>query len=243
MPHELDTPFPSLQMHLSSRHAMRINGPENCFWHLRAPVTVPPNVDILVSVVNVQIPHSWYNVRHIPHWAAGVAAGNYSVNELLEALNSLGIGQFSYDTSSLKLSRSGDNLTPLSEAGFGFGTGHVSGEAAGVLDLSGVHSVHLASNLHLGTVDSKHMGPCMTLCKIPVTAPPGGVILYTPQLFRMHAREHVITHLNLRLQDEDDVVVPMNGAHWNISLQFDFIYKKQLTRHKTLRHQHRQRKK
>ena len=226
---------------------MRINGPENCFWHLQTPVAVPPNVDILVSVVSAQIPHSWYNVDTVPPWASGLARGNYAVTDLVEALNQLGLGTCSYDDSTMKLARSADGLPSggpetLQGAGFGFSDGHAYGEAAAVLDLSGTHSVHIASNLHLGAVDSLNMGPCMTLTTVPVTAPPGGVILHQPGLFRMHARDHVITHLNLRLQDEDAQPVRMNGAHWCISIQFDFIYRKALTRHRSLRHVQRRKK-
>ena len=59
-----DTTFASRQIYLNSLHADYINGlTSDVMWHLRDPLMVPQNIDILLSVVDAQIPHIVHSIN------------------------------------------------------------------------------------------------------------------------------------------------------------------------------------
>ena len=59
-----DTTYASRQIYLNSLHADYINGlTSDVMWHLKDPLMVPQNIDILLSVVDAQIPHSVYSIN------------------------------------------------------------------------------------------------------------------------------------------------------------------------------------
>ncbi len=62
MAHIADTPLVSRQIHLHSSHAdvRKDNKSSDCLWYLHNPIRVPPNIEILIGIENVQIPHSIY---------------------------------------------------------------------------------------------------------------------------------------------------------------------------------------
>ena len=103
-------------------------------------------------------------------------------------------------------------------------------ESSNVIDVNGnIHSLFLRTNLsQLGSIDSNSGGFNTILGKIPITTNFGGVLFFKPNnnTHKILNHSNHINFLTVRLTDEKNRLVNLNGLNFSISIQIDFIYHK-----------------
>jgi hypothetical protein len=96
-----------------------------------------------------------------------------------------------------------------------------------IADLNGsVHSLYLRTNLPvLSTMDSMTGGQSNIVAKIPINTGPGGIIFHEPRdsLHKSLIHTRAIKALEIRITDDRNRVVSLNGLHFSIALQLEFV--------------------
>ena len=100
-----------------------------------------------------------------------------------------------------------------------------------VPDVNGnIHGVFVRTNLSLdGSYDSLTRGLSSILARVPITTNFGGVLFWTPQNGHTHkilTNTQNIHTITIRLTDERNRLIDLNGLNFQVSIQFDFIYLK-----------------
>ena len=101
----IDTKISSRQIYLSSSSADRYNNNNNAdsMWFFKDTITVPESINVMVSVIDAQIPLTFYSIaegrnqlkfnvtppdiNETQTHTLDVSDGNYSIMELLEVVN------------------------------------------------------------------------------------------------------------------------------------------------------------
>jgi hypothetical protein len=99
-----------------------------------------------------------------------------------------------------------------------------------VVDVNGsVHGVYLRTNLSLdGSYDSLSKGLSTILARVPIDVNFGGVLFFNPINGSVHKIEipaKYVHTLTLRLTDERNRLLDLNGLNFVVSIQFDFVNK------------------
>ena len=239
--HILNTSHASRQLYLSSNHADYLNNGKtsDAEWHLRSALVVPNNIRILLSVVDCQIPHSIYTVndsnctlRYIVDEVQKqivVSLGNLNATDVVREVNNT-------DQSDLVLSV--DKATnkfrvtalgsPIEIVGSFFGL--AKGQHGSVIvatdcfRFSGISSILVASNFLIDSIDSHALQVSNIIARIPISSPPGGMISYQNQnMFRQDLGSDSVSTIKLQLLDEDRNLLDLNGLHFSITMQLDFV--------------------
>jgi hypothetical protein len=104
------------------------------------------------------------------------------------------------------------------------GNSNVSTSAA---DLNGsVHAIYVRTNLATKSVmESQTGGVSDILAKIDINTDPGGVITLDPQQVSHEALIHTagVKHIEVRITDERNRLLDLNGLHSQIGLRFRFV--------------------
>ena len=245
----MDTPFGSQQIYLDSDDAdLYIDGKiSDCVFTFKDIIIAPPEIDILLSVVNITIPISWYTIdtntdtivwslNSVNQTNVSLTHGNYSATDLLDHLNTQfgGTITVSYDDVTSKFTFTHDSLdfvikeatNCLSQLGFSTGN-HSSSDSTllsnNIVDLSGVKTVQLRSNFTTNSLESKTKGVSTILAKIPVPLSSGSILVYTNKTgFKSKLSNTHINYIRLRLEDNDNVPLELNGIEWSCVLQIDY---------------------
>ena len=198
--------------------------------------------------INDQLHYSKGGVLQAP---ISVAPGNYSANTLAKALiNAFKapivdvVLLMSYDKITQKYALSSANGLTFefdedrnikNEIGFGGSSGSVpitvdaaeptaSPQAA---DLNGsVHAIYIRTNLATKSVmESQTGGVSDILAKVDINTDPGGVITLDPNRVSHEALIHTagIKHLEIRITDERNRLLDLNGLHSQVALRFRFV--------------------
>jgi len=179
-----------------------------------------------------------------------IPPGNYSANALgkkvVELFNNVGTITATYDrvtqkytftsNASLLFNFEKDKENSIkNELGFsGFegiatinpasNNSNVSTSAA---DLNGsVHAIYVRTNLATKSVmESQTGGVSDILAKIDINTDPGGVITLDPQQVSHEALIHTagVKHIEVRITDERNRLLDLNGLHSQIGLRFRFV--------------------
>ena len=178
-----------------------------------------------------------------------ITPGNYSANALGKEI----VGKFgvlsptpiplvmTYDKATLKFKfSSSSNLTFVfdeersikNEIGFAETTA-ISIDAANptfsghAVDLNGsVHAIYVRTNLATKSVmESQTGGVSDILAKIDINTDPGGVITLDPNQVSHESLIHTagIKHIEIRLTDERNRLLDLNGLHSQVALRFRFV--------------------
>jgi len=206
---------------------------------------------MLVSLSSVSIPYSFYNIRlgvndklYYNSTHLQITPGNYSANSLKSEI----VGKFSasgitmtidYDkiTQKFKFTTS-DSVTfkfdeddaLKNEIGFGSSTDPVTITATTspqVADLNGsVHAIYIRTNLATKSVmESQTGGVSDILAKVDINTDPGGVITLDPQQTSHESLIHTagVKHIEIRITDERNRLLDLNGLHSQVALKFRFV--------------------
>tara|TARA_R110000744_G_scaffold285698_1_gene397075 strand:- start:239 stop:1339 length:1101 start_codon:yes stop_codon:yes gene_type:complete len=98
-----------------------------------------------------------------------------------------------------------------------------------VIDINGsIHGVYIRTNLvSAGTLDSQNGTFSNILARIPIKVQSGGIIFSEPSnnTHKSLVDLNVIGTLTIRLTDERNRILDLNGLHFQLGIQIDFIAK------------------
>eukprot|EP01045_Picozoa_sp_COSAG04_P007195 COSAG04_NODE_370_length_15729_cov_5.743506_8_plen_318_part_00 len=97
----------------------------------------------------------------------------------------------------------------------------------GSADLNGsVHAIYVRTNLATRSVMESHThGVSDILAKIDINADPGGVVTLDPNQVSHEALIHTagVTNIEVRITDERNRLLDLNGLHWQLGIRFRFV--------------------
>ena len=106
-------------------------------------------------------------------------------------------------------------------------TGKTYLQSTNIADLNGsVHSLYLRTNLPVvSSMDSLTGGTSQIVAKLPIDTGPGGIIFHEPRdsLHKSLIQTQAIKHITIRLTDDRNRLVSLNGLHFSVALMFEFV--------------------
>jgi len=235
-----------IQIYLNSKRANKyINGQTaDCVFHL-PPINVRKSKNVTVTVLNCQIPSSYYNVNStnnkLVYRINGGASqtiyftkSNYNINTLKAHMITLLGSNFSitYTTSSNRLTivnSTYDFLFEHSSTCFellGFSeSDHISNAKTltsdNVVNLFTVRNLQIASdNFILNNVDSYKSNSSNILASIPINTSFNGIVSYN-NIHDVHSEinnTRNLTNMHIKITDQDGDTIELNNVHWSLTL-------------------------
>eukprot|EP01051_Picozoa_sp_SAG22_P006592 SAG22_NODE_436_length_10519_cov_21.912188_12_plen_323_part_00 len=96
-----------------------------------------------------------------------------------------------------------------------------------VVDMNGgIHALYLRTNLPvLSSMDSQSGGLSQILAKVPILDKPGSVITHEPanSVYKALIQTEAVRAITLRLTDDRNRLISLNGLHFSVSLMFEFV--------------------
>jgi len=182
-----------------------------------------------------------------------LTAGNYSATGLASTLktdieNNGGTVTISYSRETLKYTF---NITGVANFDFTF-NGRTDGanELLGIYDIDknipigtntssdkaidlndSIHGLYIRQNIATkGTLDNEEGTFSNILARLPITTNAGGIIFFTPssQDHETMVSVPVIQTIGIKLTDDRNRAIDLNGLHWQMSLKISYIHKERL---------------
>lgn len=123
--------------------------------------------------------------------------------------------------------RAEENLEYISNTG-SFASGLTFYQSANVVDINGsIHGVYIRTNLTSNsTLDSQNGTFSNILARIPIKVQSGGIIFREPNnsVHKALTQHKNISEITIRLTDERNRLLNLNGLHFQLAVQFDFDY-------------------
>lgn len=118
-----------------------------------------------------------------------------------------------------------NEITPIG----GIGNGVNSLESTNVPDVNGsVHSIFIRTNLtSKSSIDSQTRSFSTILGKIPIDTNFGGVLFFNPRdnIQKILLDTHIINIITIRITDEFNRIIDLNGLNCNLSILVDIVNK------------------
>jgi len=97
-----------------------------------------------------------------------------------------------------------------------------------VIDINGsIHGVYIRSNLvSKGTLDSQNGTLSNILARLPIGVQSGGIIFGDHNHHKSIVDLKYINTITIRLTDERNRILDLNGLHFQVAIQIDFLYGK-----------------
>lgn len=202
-----------------------------------------------ISVMNAQLPISWYTVNSSNNTliysinnvvsVVTFTVGNYNANSFIAEFKSKmpaafnctlnrvnGKFQFTHATSNFKFLGSSTCCQLL-----GFMKGIDYSSTSNVLtppypcNFSGVSRIRIASDeLSTYTMDSYTGNFSNTLQTLSVNSGAFGVLLYeNNHNFKAILRNKTINYFDVQIYDDNEQLIDFNGIHWSLTLQIDIV--------------------
>jgi len=243
-----DSGIESIQIHFNSLYANSFNNglTSDCNFYLNNSIEVPVQHNIYISVINANIPFSFYSIDQYNNVlvyvingttsSITILPGNYNAIQLANYLNtylSTGLScvynsitnkyTFSHITSDFSFTNASTCLKML-----GFSTNLTSSSkvlnSSFCVNLQTKQCICLLSNLNTGNISFCSMKCPNVLCSIPVSTQPNSNIVYVNQYsFRSNLFTNVINYINLKLVDQDMRSLDLNNINWTCTIQLDII--------------------
>ena len=200
---------------------------------------------IYLSVQHVSIPFSFYNIHESNNkleyvcdnqlYVVNIPVSNYNINQLISYLSSV-MNNFTITYSSIinkiTFQHSTFNFTLLSSStcykilGFSDNKSYTSTllklTSENCINLHTVNSIFLLSNLMTYNISSSIPNTQNILCQIPVNNSPNSIIhFYNKNNFRTNLFLKYLNNITLRLVDEYNDDINLNGLHFRVTLQLD----------------------
>ena len=126
--------------------------------------------------------------------------------------------------------REGEPRVAILPATAGGGTFDTTLTSDNVIDINGsIHGVYIRTNLVSdGTLDTQSGTFSNILSRVPINVNAGGMIFSTPNnaTHKSIVDLRTIDTLTIRLTDERNRILDLNGLHFQIAIAIDFIYAK-----------------
>jgi len=214
------------------------------------PININKNaIEMKVSIVNAQIPVSWYlittNNNKFSITVAGVKTsyyfkiGNYNINSFIsEWANSVGSGWgLSFNTSTNKITFSytqnflfSDDTNSLFRV-MGFQKGYAYNSVSNILtapfccNFAGITRLNIKSCCFtLNNVDSLNKGLNRTIAVIPVSSSGSGYVFYNNFTnYKNVFKNHEISTIGIEIYDDFKNFIDFNNVDWSMTLQVDVL--------------------
>lgn len=251
MSYILDTNLSSRQIYLQSGNASYyLNGIGSALYFFNDVILAPNDTSILVSLVDAQIPMSYYTITSSKNtldyvensisYSYSLDTGNTDAITLKTDLNT-NLNNISciYSSKTNKYTFSSSNTFSFNSSstcfeflGFSSGThtavlngGSYELISDNVVNLAGTKSIYVASNLHNNSgLDSRTGSLSNVLTKIPVNTSSNGILKYTNKSnYKIAISDKHINYIHIMLEDDDREVIDFNGINYSMTLQLDFI--------------------
>ena len=246
-------------INLNSANATRLNGDllSSVFFDFPALITANPNIKrITCSVLNAEIPYSYYNVNIYNHhfrltvdvttYFIVITPGNYNANTLItELLTQMAIqglttvsitlsaftGKLTFTTTSPSMTILHNNSTANKFLGFST-TANQSGTtitAPYPLNLLYTLKIRISSTaLITNYLDSALSGSSNFLASFPVSAQNFGVILYeNPLNIQSEINVRSLNGFDIQILDDDGNLINFNNIDWTATMLLTVDYEDQ----------------
>ena len=87
-----------------------------------------------------------------------------------------------------------------------------------------IHGLYLRTSLTSnGTLNAESGIFGDILSRIPIDCNPGGIITYTNSSHKLQITAPVVKYISVRLSDDHNRFLDLNGMHWQFAVQIDFV--------------------
>lgn len=253
-----DSHISSQSIFLHSNDAVvSISDAEKIFY-LQEAIQAPAGYRLVIGLTNLTMPNSMYNIVDgkntitISNNDYTIAAGNYSAEDLVTAINAkiTAIGSVSFDDidnnftftftdpqniQSTTMERQlglgvTDNLDPDADPPetaphIQLPTGAVSSYTArNICDLGGTTNIYIRiRNLTMNNLDSRGRTNNIIASIVNNTNYGGYIFFVPPEVLYYQITEQSIGHLDIELTDQEGELVNLNGANFNITLTVHYV--------------------
>ena len=238
-----------LQIHLNSSMADKYNSntTSDCDFFLPL-IEVPQQHTIYLSVQHAIIPYTFYNINTSNNLISYsyndivfnliIPIGNYDAYSLLNVLKAgfttnmtvsynIITNKYSFTHNAYEFIILGTS-TGLNLIGFNNGVNAYSINktltSLNSINLQSKHCICIQSNLNTGSINNTHKNESNIICSIPIDKPPFSMITYqNHNNLKYNLFNTSIRNLNLRLTDQNNNLIDLNGCHWSISIQIEVV--------------------
>ena len=241
----------SIQIHLNSANATSYigNSNANCVFNIQT-LEIPQQHTIYLSVRHANIPYSFYNIDttnnqliynengNTINSVVNIVPGNYNANQLCSyfstsmpnftcTYNSI-VNKFTF-TNALYNFTFNPASTCLGMLGFSYNSMYLSSalkyiDSTHCANLQTKQCICIASNFQTGNINSTDVSTRNILCSIPIATPPYTNIIYkNDSNFRNNLYTNIISTIALKLVDQNNQLINLNGCDWSVTLQLDIV--------------------
>jgi len=233
----------SYQLYLNSKYADTTNNDTYKFQF--KTLDVEEGYYIYLSVQNISIPYSFYNVNDSNNkieyvlnsqlYTVNIPPSNYNVHQFIEYLSTAMTNftiTYSSRTNKITFSHNAFNFTLLSSStcykilgfkeGVNYTSNNVSLTSVNCVNMMTVNSIFVLSNLMTYNISSSLPNSQNVLCQVLVNNAPNSIIQYSnTNHFRTNLFVNRLTNINLKLVDEYNNAINLNGLNFIVTLQLD----------------------
>jgi hypothetical protein len=239
----------SIQIFLNSRYATETVGDNtaNCIYYLPV-IEIPDGHHIYLSLQNANIPYSFYSITSFdntfifglvagPATTYYVEPGNYTITQLIGIIQAtMGASYtitYSSITSKILITHASSNFIIYASTfnhiiGFSKTTNTTS--AANLLygrdcvNLNQIRAINVEINFPTYNVNIAQPYNQNILAIIPVYVSPFSIITYTnTNNFRTNLYVNKLDQIQIRLLDNENRLIDMNGIQYQMTLQLDCV--------------------
>lgn len=238
----------SVKLFLQSSQASVALSPSHLFFYLNDIIQTIPNHAIAVSLLDAEIPFSFYQVNSKNNVLSGtigdstfsftISAGNYNVEELIAVLNQeftsaslTCVLTYSAITNAITFTSTGNalalNSTSTALGLVGFSADKTLSGTSTLVSTQGVNLFPIR-NLYiklqnLNIRNSYNKGTSKIIAKIPIDVKPNGYVFYTAHSnISSYILDPLIDTIELIICDEEENEVDFNSIEFSLSLGLVF---------------------
>lgn len=239
----------SIQIYLNSRYATEIvdGNTANCIYYLPV-IEIPDGHHIYLSLQNANIPYSFYSITSVdntlkwglvtgPVFTYNVEPGNYTVTQLITviqaAMGSAYTITFSSITCKLLITHTTSNFVIYASSinhilGFSKTTNTTSSgnslTGRDCVNLNQIRALNIECNFPTYNVNVAQAYNQNILATIPVYVAPFSIITYeNPNNFRTNLYINKLDQIQIRIIDNNGLLVNLNGINYQMTLQLDCV--------------------
>jgi hypothetical protein len=209
------------------------------------------NAQIPISFYNISNLYNYLDIRENDvTFSIQIQSGNYNIYQFINALTSLlnnnspnlltytltystirnkiTIKHNDSDITTTLLFQSGSNayrdIGPLLGCVDDFNVYNYDLELPNTVNMMPTNSLYIRTSLSSkNAIATRVNGYTDILSKIPINSPPNTVLFYQNITFyKINTNISQLSYINIRLTDEDNDLIDLNGQEWSCSLQVDF---------------------
>ena len=239
----------SIQIFLNSRYATETVGDNtaNCIYYLPV-IEIPDGHHIYLSLQNANIPYSFYSITSFdntfifglvagPATTYYVEPGNYTITQLIGVIQAaMGASYtitYSSITSKLLITHSTSNFIIYASTinhALGFSKTTDTESTANLLysrdcvNVNQIRALNIEINFPTYNVNIAQAYNQNILATIPVYVAPFSIITYTNNNnFRTNLYVNKLDQIQIRILDNENRLVDMNGVQYQMTLQLDCV--------------------